>query len=163
MLPKIETLTEKKLIGKRMVLSLANNQTGELWRSFMPGRKEIRNNLTSELISLQVYHQAEDIGNPQREFEKWAAIEVSDFETVPDGMETFVLPGGLYAVFHYTGSSRDTRIFQYIFGAWLPASDYAVDSRPHFEILGEKYRNDDPNSEEDIWIPVKPKNNTGIR
>jgi AraC family transcriptional regulator len=49
------------------------------------------------------------------------------------------------------------KTFQYIFGTWLPNSEYVLDNRPHFEILGEKYKNDDPTSEEEIWIPIKAK------
>jgi AraC family transcriptional regulator len=162
MQPRIETLTEKKLIGKRMAMSLSNNKTGELWRSFMPRRREISNHITSEMYSMQVYDQPVDFGNPNQEFEKWAAVEVLDFGTIADGMETYTLKGGLYAVFQYKGSSTDTKIFQVIFGTWLPNSDYLLDNRPHFEILGDKYRNADPNSEEDIWIPIKPKNNAKI-
>jgi len=155
--PRIETSPEKKLIGKRMTMSLSNNKTGELWLSFMPRRREIQNSLTSELFSMQVYNRPLDLGNMNQEFEKWAAVEVADFDAIPDGMETFVLTSGLYAVFHYKGSSTDTGIFRYIFGTWLPGSNYALDNRPHFEILGDKYKNADPNSEEDIWIPIKPK------
>ena len=95
--------------------------------------------------------------NPTSEIEKWATVEVSDFNKVPIGMETYVLPGGLYAVFDYKGLSTDSSIFQYIFGTWLPDSDYALDDRPHFEVLGDKYKNNDPNSEEEIWIPIKAK------
>lgn len=29
---------------------------------------------------------------------------------------------------------------------WLPNSDYLLDDRPHFELLGDKYKNNDPNS-----------------
>ncbi|HXA00948.1 MAG TPA: GyrI-like domain-containing protein, partial [Cytophagaceae bacterium] len=58
--------------------------------------------------------------NLNKEVEKWAAVEVADFDTIPDEMEPYILTGGLYAVFHYKGSSTDTRIFQYIFGTWLP-------------------------------------------
>jgi|WetSurMetagenome_2_1015567.scaffolds.fasta_scaffold342430_2 AraC family transcriptional regulator len=159
MQPRIDTLTEKKLIGKRIVMSLSNNKTGELWRSFMPRRREILNNRSSDLFSMQVYDSPVDFGHPDQEFEKWAAVEVSDFETIPDGMEAFILKSGLYAVFQYQGSSTDTAIFRYIFGTWLPNSNYLLDNRPHFEVLGEKYKNADPNSEEDIWIPIKPKNN----
>lgn len=157
MQPGMETLIEKKLIGKRMTMSLSNNKTGELWRSFMPRRREIGNKLTSEMFSMQVYDGPMDLGNLDQEFEKWAAVEVSDFDAIPDGMEAFTLKGGLYAVFQYKGSSTDNTIFQFIFGTWLPNSDYLLDNRPHFEILGEKYKNADPNSEEDIWIPIKPK------
>jgi AraC family transcriptional regulator len=82
-------------------------------------------------------------------------VEV-DIETqIPEGMETLTIPGGMYAVFHYKGLSTDTSIFEYIFKTWLPSSGYVLDDRPHFERLGEKYKNGDPNSEEDIFIPVK--------
>lgn len=140
----------------KLVMSFADNKTGQLWQRFMPKRNEIRNNLTTDLISLQIYLPGFDF-SPNTQFEKWAAIEVSDFEHVPDGMESFLLPEGLYAVFHYKGSSMDTRIFQYIFGEWLPKSGYQLDNRPHFEVLGEKYKNASPDSEEEIWIPVKLK------
>jgi AraC family transcriptional regulator len=89
----------------------------------------------SELISMQVYKQPVVFGDLHQEFEKWAVVEVSDFEMIPDGMETFTLPSGLYAVFHYKGSSTDTRIFAHIFGTWLPNSAYTLDHRPHFEVL----------------------------
>jgi AraC family transcriptional regulator len=141
-----------------MRMSLAANKTGELWRSFVPRRSEITNNLTRDLISMQIYspgYFAEF--KPTNEFQKWATVEVTDFDKVPSEMETFILPAGLYAVFDYTGSSNDPSIFQYIFGTWLPRSAYDLDDRPHFEILGEKYKNDDPTSEEEIWIPIKPK------
>jgi AraC family transcriptional regulator len=156
--PRIQVLNEKKLIGKRMIMSFSNNKTGELWRSFMPRRKEIRNVTGAELFSLQIYKPLFfDKFNPDTEFEKWAAIEVSGIGTVPEEMEPFTLPGGLYAVFVYKGTaSAASSIFQYILGTWLPASGYFLDDRPHFELLGEKYKNEDPDSEEEIWIPIKP-------
>lgn len=154
--PIIQNLTEKKLVGKRIKMSLTNNRTAELWKSFLQRRKEIVNGLTTELISMQVYEPSYYINfNPNHEFEKWAAIEVSNFNNVPKEMESFTLIGGLYAVFHYVGFSTDSRIFQYIFTTWLPNSEYVLDNRPHFEILGEKYKNNDPDSEEEIWIPIK--------
>ncbi len=84
---------------------------------------------------------------------KWATVEVTDFDKIPKGMEGFTLPGGLYAVFPHR--VMDTDIFQYIYTTWLPNSTYSLDDRPHFELLGEKYKNNDPDSEEEIWIPVR--------
>jgi AraC family transcriptional regulator len=43
--------------------------------------------------------------NPEAPFEKWAAIEVADFSKIPDGMETFTLTGGRYAVFIHKGGA----------------------------------------------------------
>ena len=160
MQPRIELLTERKLIGKRLTMSIADNQTFKLWQSFMPRRNEIRNNKSTELFSMQVYPISFDFtfSNYKEEFEKWAAIEVTNFETIPNEMESYLLKGGLYAVFDYKGLSTDNLIFQYIYGTWLPNSNhYLLDDRPHFEILGDRYKNNDPNSEEEIWIPIKTK------
>lgn len=158
MTPKIEKLIEKKLIGQRMTMSLVANKTGQLWQNFMPRRKEILNAVSNDLISMQVYQPSYFVNfNPTNDFEKWATIEVTNFDKVPNEMETFLLEGGLYAVFDYKGSSNDPSIFQYIFGTWLPGSNYLLDNRPHFEVMGDKYKNNDPNSEEEIWIPIKPK------
>lgn len=158
MTPRFETSNERKLIGTHLTMSLADNKTGELWRSFMPRRNEVLNNISTDLISMQVYKPAHFADfKPTNEFEKWAAVEVSDFSHVPAGMQTFTLPAGLYAVFEYKGSGNDPRIFQFIFGTWLPGSGYALDHRPHFEVLGATYKNNDPDSEEEIWIPVRPK------
>ena len=154
--PRIETITAIKLIGKRLTMSLSDNRSGELWRSFMQSRKEIGNSIGNTLYSIQVYDPLYYANfNPTTEFVKWAASEVTDFYNMPDGMETITLPAGLYAVFPYKGLSSDPQIFRYIFGTWLPDSGYTLDNRPHFEKLGEKYKNEDPDSEEEIWIPIK--------
>ncbi|QQS30542.1 MAG: GyrI-like domain-containing protein [Sphingobacteriales bacterium] len=156
MIPRIETTNEKKLVGNRLTMSFVNHKAGELWKKFMPRRKDIKNNLSNDLISMAVYKPAHFTNfKPANEFERWATVEVSDFDHVPFGMETFVLPSGLYAVFDYKGLSTDHSIFQYILGTWLPGSGFELDDRPHFEVLGEKYKNNDPTSEEEIWIPIK--------
>jgi AraC family transcriptional regulator len=159
MQPRIETLKEKKLIGKRLTMSFSNNKTFEIWRSFMPRRKEIKNNVSSDLYSIEVYSPLFfDHFDPETEFEKWAAVEVPDFNIVPSSMETITVPTGLYAVFLYKGpASEGTKMYQYIFGTWLPKSDYILGKRPHFALMGEKYKNEDPSSEEELWIPIKPK------
>ncbi|HCE57617.1 MAG TPA: GyrI-like domain-containing protein [Prolixibacteraceae bacterium] len=156
MQPQIKTIGPKKLLGVCRVMSLAENQTGELWRSFMPRLKEIETRVGNELFSLQVYD--EDYFqqfDPLNEFEKWALAEVRNFSVIPDEMEPFELPGGLYAVFQHKGMG--TEIFQHIFSAWLPNSDFQLDDRPHFEVLGEKYKQGSADSEEEIWVPVKSK------
>lgn len=155
--PAIVDLSSKMLVGKCLPMSLADNQTANLWRSLMPRRMEIQHRASADLISMQVYPTDFDFAfrDLHQPFVKWAAAEVTDWNSVPEGMERFSLPGGLYAVFHDRGLNTDPRIFQYIFGEWLPASDYEIDDRPHFEVLGEMYRNNDPDSEEDIYVPIR--------
>jgi AraC family transcriptional regulator len=159
MINRIETLTEKKLIGKHISMSFIQNKTFQLWNSFMPKRKEIKNQIGTDLYSLEVFPAGHfDNFDPNNLFQKWAAIEVEAFNELPAEMETLLIPTGLYAVFIHKGpASEGHKTYHSIFVEWLPKSAYTVDDRPHFAIMGEKYLNEDPNSEEEIWIPIKSK------
>lgn len=160
MIPKIISLKEKKLVGLSTQMSLLNNKTGELWGLFSPRIKEIEYRINNEKISLQIYpNNYYKSFNPNNTFEKWATVEVTNFEKIPKDLHRFILGSGLYAVFQYKGSSANNAIYQYIFFNWIPNSIYEVDNRPHFEVLGENYKNNDQNSEEEIWIPIKTKSN----
>ena len=157
--PKITSVAEQKLIGKRLQMTFVRNATPELWHGFMRERESI-DAISADLFSVAIYPVDFFARfNPATTFEKWAAAPTDNFDNVPPGMETLVIPAGEYAVFHYVGSSADApQIFSYIFNEWLPESGYAVDDRPHFEILGRHYRNNDPASEEDIYIPIRQVN-----
>ena len=159
MKPKITALTEKKLIGFKQNMNYEDYNPVSLWQRFMPRKKEITNTVSTDLFSIQLF--SEDFWeqfNPKTEFEKWVAVEVSDFENIPEDMNSLVISSGWYAVFDYKGDGSDAAaFFESIFTTWLPSSSYVVDNRPHFEILGEKYKKGDPNSEEEIWIPIRLK------
>lgn len=155
--PSFRHFPPKKLVGFQLEMSLTQNRTGELWQRFMQNRHLIQHTPTADRFSMQIYPAGYFSSfNPATPFNKWAVAEVPDFTLVPEGMETIEIPGGMYACFLYKGSSADTRIFTYIFQEWLPACGYELDDRPHFEILGERYKNLDSESEEMICIPVKP-------
>lgn len=157
--PTIKMLPETKLVGIKKRMSFLNNQTGQLWKLFMPKKNKIQNNIGSELYSLEVYDSLSYFVsfNPASVFEKWAAVKVRDFKDIPEGLETINIPTGLYAVFPFRGmASEAPKMYQYIFGSWIPDSTYEIDHRPHFALMGEKYKNNDPNSEEELWIPIKP-------
>lgn len=158
MLPEIVNLEEKILVGKKLSMSFSENKTAELWRSFMPERKNIKATIGNNLYSVQLYSEGffENF-NPHQSFDKWATVEVNASAEIPNQMET-IRVSGLYAVFHYKGNPNAAQpFFQYIFKEWLPKSAYILDNRFHFEILGENYKNNDPDSEEDIYIPIRLK------
>jgi AraC family transcriptional regulator len=52
MQPQFVTIEPKKLLGICLEISLAENLTGELWRSFMPRLKEIETRVGNHLYSL---------------------------------------------------------------------------------------------------------------
>ena len=157
---RIEELPKKILIGKSLKMSLVNNKTPQLWKSFMTEKSAIDNTIGTNLYSIQVYHDVHYFENfkPETEFTKWAAIEVEDHNTIPIGFTPFILESGRYAVFSHKGDAIEfQKSMQYIFGVWMPQSEFELDDRPHFELLGEKYKNNSPDSEEEIWLPVRKR------
>ena len=155
--PQIKTFPTTKFIGKNLSFSYSNYRAFELWSSFMTRRKDIQNTIGTELYNIQINPVNFDF-SPTTPFTKWAAVAVSSFDFIPDEMETLEIREGLYAVFNYKGDqSNVAAFFKAIYTEWLPSSDYELDNHPQFEILGEKYKNNDPSSEEEIWIPIKRK------
>lgn len=159
MQPTIDTLSEMKLVAMRIRMSFSDNRTGELWQRFMSQRSEIKHKRGRELYSVEIYPPAFfEKFDDKKEFEKLAAVEVTDFNCVPDNMEAFVLQGGRYAVFVHNGpASAVAKTYRYILETWLPDSGFILDNRPHIAIMGEKYKNEDMDSEEELLIPVKLK------
>src|SRR5436309_2283099 len=123
-------------------MSFSKNRTNELWQAFMSQRNKIKNSIGTNLYSVEVYPpQFFARFDPEKEFDKWAAVEVTDFDAVPEGMETVTLSPGVYAVFTHQGTAAEGfKTYRYIFDTWLPASDFLLDDLPHFAIMGEKYR-----------------------
>lgn len=157
---RLETLQEKKLVGKSLRMSIAENDTFKLWDSFMPQRNQIKNVVGTDLYAVQVYDSPDYFKNfnPAAIFTKWALIEVSEFNDIPSDMKSYTLKGGRYAVFIHKGSPKEfAKTLHHIFKEWLPSSAYELDHREHFEVLGDSYKNNDPNSEEEIWIPIRHK------
>jgi len=149
----------KKLVGKYLSMRFADDKTGMLWGSFAPKIKDITDRVGDEKISLQFYTDDFMI-DPTIPFNKWAAIEVTDFKNVLQDFEKLEITGGLYAVFHYKGNVLGApNFFSKIFKESILNSNYQLDnSRPHFELLPSgKYDPMDENSEEKIYVPIKLK------
>ena len=143
------------LCGASEAMSLQTFTPWTLWPRVMPRLAQIRNRTSQDLISLRNFNGIPVFGpqaNP--DFTYWCGVEVLEANK---GFEHLEIPAGTYAVFHYKGLSSDSTIWRYIYSQWLPNSEWELDERPHFERLGSKYKNDDPTSEEDIYIPIRPK------
>lgn len=159
--PEIIPIKERKLVGMKIRTSLSEERTFELWSRFKPRVKEIFNRKTNEFFSVQIFDEDLEFDQftQQTFFEKWAAVEVESGENIPDDFELFTLTAGKYARFIHKGTADSfSETSKYIFGHWLPNSNYQLDSRPHFEIMGETYQADSPDSEEEVYIPIQLKN-----
>jgi len=103
---------------------------------------------------------ARDVFDPEARFWSWAAVEVADHDHLPDGMEPYTLEGGAYAVFTNRGPASDVSTFRRIFTEWLPAADWVLAHREHFEVLPAGYDPFASDATEKIWIPVESKRGT---
>ncbi|MGB6269131.1 MAG: GyrI-like domain-containing protein, partial [Olleya sp.] len=131
MTPKIVTTKDILIVGVKDSLTFITNAqgTGDLARQFMPKRHLIKNRVGTEKFSIQVY-DGFDFKNrtPHTEYEKWVGVEVSNFDTIPEGMETLIIEAGNYAVFNYKGKPEGfIEAWQYTHTNWLPNSKYQLD------------------------------------
>ena len=99
--PRIVDLTSKKMLGMKMITSLSENKTRELWGKFMPRVKEIKRRSDKDLYSIQQYSKdlKMEMFTPQTKFIKWAAVQVLDFEQMPEGIDQLIIPVGPCSVF----------------------------------------------------------------
>ncbi|MEP3208390.1 MAG: GyrI-like domain-containing protein [Maribacter sp.] len=157
---RIEELPKKTLVGKSVRMSLSDNKTSQLWKDFKTEKALVKNAIGTELYSIQLYDDLHYFKNftTETKFTKWAAVEVVNLFNIPIGFSSLTIESGLYAVFLHKGSASEfPKTMHYIFSQWLPHSAYELDHRPHFELLGEQYKNNSLDSEEEVWIPIRKK------
>ncbi|WP_053005847.1 AraC family transcriptional regulator [Kiloniella spongiae] len=98
-------------------------------------------------------------GSPES-FTYMAAFEVDDLYNIPSGMEGLVIDEAEYAVFTFTIDNQSpigdqfSKIYQAIWGNWLPNSDYEYANTPDFELYDNRFDGNSATGEVDIWIPV---------
>jgi predicted transcriptional regulator YdeE len=88
---------------------------------------------------------------------------VTSFEYVPEGLTTFEIPPGTYAVFavrprfNFLWGMMIGKTKNYVFNQWLPNSKYAADN----EVLGDFEYHDERSVGRhpsiDLYVPVKEK------
>ena len=145
-------------------MSVVENRTRELWQKLMPLTRQIPTRQGGDLYSAEVYPGLDyfSVFNPERRFIKWAAVPVKSWEGMPGELGKLILPAGLYAVFRYKGPPQGVaNFYRKILEEWLASSSYQLDNRPHLAVMGPEYKGNHPDSEEDLWIPVRPNGEQG--
>ncbi|RED91498.1 GyrI-like domain-containing protein [Marinoscillum furvescens] len=161
MQPRIEKTAGIKLVGMKVTTTLSTQDPASLWKAFKPRCGEIPSRKDGNFYSVQVYSQAfPNQFTPNTPFDKWAAVAVTDTPDIPEGMSVLEIPDSTFAVFIHKGPANTfPQTAAKIFGAWLPQSDYQLADLPHFEVMTPDYAGPmHPDAEEEVWIPVTPKN-----
>ena len=150
MLLRIEKLNFSRLRGHFVSNPVfSTEETSGLWRNFRALMAE--KGIKSDFYSVQIHEQ----NAPGKIIERWAAVK--EGEGLPSGLQSLEIPAGLYAVFLYKGGAGGfVEFYQDQCSRAIPDLGLMLDERPHFQLLGDKFNPFSDDSEEEIWIPVKP-------
>jgi len=86
------------------------------------------------------------------------SVSVPPGSPVPKGLKIWQVPELTCALFRHRGPiARIGDTYNYIFGTWLPRSDYDLADGPNIERSDESFGDGGENSEFDILIPVQPR------
>ncbi len=149
---------ETKTVGMSTLISSDFNIMGMLWSRFMAREAEL-SNVIKEEVGLGITYDMEDFGEGKYLFAHMAAMMVSDYENIPEGMTTKTIPAGKYAKFTHIGPlSTLHTTYMKIYSEILPASQFkGSEGGIEFEWYDERFKMESEESEIDIYIQVKPK------
>jgi len=148
--PEIVTRPEVKVVGVAQQYKEEDLDIETLWSAFRPNVSQIENRVGCNAFG--IYEEYQESKNHVG-FSYICSIEVSDFDNVPKGMISRVLPEHLYAVFRHKGAiSSLPETLKYIWGSWLPKSNYDYIEKPDFELYAPE--NQKENSEKILLLHI---------
>jgi AraC family transcriptional regulator len=153
--PEILTRSEVKVVGTTHQYQEEELNAGTLWSDFQHKVNQITNRVGSDAFGIyEEYFETEDsVG-----FNYICSVEVSDFDDVPEGMISRIIPEQMYAVFRHTGSiSFLPETLKYIWGSWLPKSNYEYAEKPDFELYTPGTQPEDLEKILFLYIPITSK------
>jgi len=131
---------------------LGNSVVPKLWEKFLLHKKEIKN-----IINQDIVYGIGINDNLSKKLRYSACCEVNSLEDVPKRMRGRSINLRRKAIFKHLGT--DTKIydsFNYIFGVWLPNSEYELEDEIDMIVkFDSKYAGDCEKSEFEIIVALK--------
>lgn len=159
--PRIVKRDAVKLIGMMYYGDNKNWEIPKIWEEFMPLTQKIPNGLpVQEAYGVCFYTES---FSKSGLFYYMAAVPVSSLDEIPMELVGKTLPATEYAVFTHkgpiVGSSNTVKdTYAYVYGTWLPKSPYTNPYAYDLEFYDERYKgNADPDSEIDVYIPIRKR------
>ena len=153
--PEIITRPEMKVVGTTHKYQEDDLNIEMLWFDFQHKVNQVRNRIGNDAFGIyeEYFETGDSIG-----FSYICSVEVSDFDSVPEGMISRIVSEQMYAVFRHNGPlSFLPETLKYIWGSWLPKSNYEYDEKPDFELYSPGIRPEDPDHVLFLHIPVSRK------
>ena len=155
MAPEIVTRSEIKVVGVARHYQEEDLDIETLWSAFRPNVSQIVNRVGADAFGIYEEYQESDTNVG---FSYICSVEVADFDHVPEGMIARTIPEHLYAVFQHKGAiSFLPETLKYIWGSWLPKSNYDYVEKPDFELYAPGTQPADAEKILFLYIPVVKK------
>lgn len=155
--PVIVELDEMTIVGMQILYSMKCNLIPELWERLAARMEEIKDVARSDVaVEISYGTQREGAGET---FLVLVGLIVNSIEEIPEGMTYKHVPAHKYATFtHYGPISKIYETYDRIYNKLLPNSAYDVDQDAcTIEWYDERFKMDSPDSEYDIYVPVKER------
>jgi AraC family transcriptional regulator len=153
--PKIINRETFTVIGIEYCGKNKNNELTSLWNDFTNRLDEIKNNINPH-IQLGFFDFSSK-PNSKNTFSYIACAEVENLNNIPQGMLGKTIWANKYAVFYHPDMIEPIgKTYEYIYGTWLPNSDYEHGKAADFEM----YKKSKDNSHIEniyIYVPIKDK------
>ena len=152
MKPEIVNKDAFVVVGLKYTGDNKNNEIPQLWGQLMPVHQNIKD-VSDWKVAFGV---CDNFIEEKGIFDYIAGYQVSSTDDVPDGMVSWNIPAGQYAVFTTTVPDIH-KTMDKIYKEWLPTSGYLRSAAPEFELYDEKFDPNDPTSIFYLYIPIKKK------
>jgi len=140
------------------------NEIGKLWGKFnavWDRGGEWTEGVVDPNVGYEVHIEPEDYAETKA-FYVMVGVQMEEVRRLPLELFIKVLPSTTYAVFTLKGSEIASNWPDKIYKEWLPESDYEEAYKVTIERYGPSFQGtDDPESELEIWVPVRPKRDAG--
>ena len=133
---------------------------GPLWDKFI-GRADCVPNRIGDAMFGVIHARPESERTHPDELQYIVAVSVSSTAAVPEGMVSWTVPAGTFAVWTHRGPIGTIgETVSLIYREWLPQSGYQHAGTADVELYDDRFCCDGADSEMEIWIPVTPKAST---
>jgi AraC family transcriptional regulator len=148
--PKIVKRAAFTVVGMKYHGKNENNEIPQMWGQFGPRVPEIKHIVDPHVA----YGVCDNFDESSSEFDYIAGFEVGSTAEIPEGMVSWDIPEGKYAVFTCTLPTLG-ETYQYAYYTWLPQSGYQRAAGPEFELYDESFDPKDPSSKMDVYVPIQ--------
>jgi len=154
--PEIITKPELMVIGLSTIYKYDSFDVMNMWSVFKDYREKIPN-MIPDTCGFGIYenYKENESDDSDTVFTYLCCVEVLSLNEIPQGMVGRTIPEQTYAVFTHKGmvDNMDTTL-RYIWGDWLPNSQYSYANRPDFELYSKRFIHNSEKSELDLYIPI---------